>query len=112
MPGPYMGVGAPLFAVFVGRGLDPSAGRRGRRPLQLGESYVPLDVGRHAPMPPRGGARFPGKVSSCGEMRRGEGTPPYGAGIRFVTVVGGGVLDAPHGCYGTPWAAIYGFRAS
>ena len=71
-----------------------------------------LIVGRHAPMPPRGVVRFPGWPGGSRKVRRGEGTPPYGAGIRFVTVVGGGVLDAPHGCYGTPWAAIYGFRAS
>ena len=82
-----------ICLLFSSRPTAP--GRRGRRPLQS-----------------RGVVRFPGWPGGSLKVRRGEGTPPYGAGIRFVTVVGGGVLDAPHGCYGTPWAAIYGFRAS
>ena len=51
-------------------------------------------------MPPRGGARFPGKVSSCGEARRGEDTPPYGAGELCAVIVGAGVPDAPRGTVG------------
>ena len=44
----------------------------------------------------RGGRAGFGVVGRPRRVRRGEGTPPYGAGIRFVTVLGGGVLDAPH----------------
>ena len=47
-------------------------------------------------MPPRGVVRFPGWPGGSRKVRRGEGTPPYGAGTQMATVVGGGVPDAPH----------------
>ena len=62
----------PLLFCIVGRGLDPSAGRRGRRPLQRRPATIPT------PMHTRGGLRAGRPTISRSRHPVGEGFIPPG----------------------------------
>ena len=69
MPGPRAFHNHPLTFHIVGRGLDPSAGRRGRRPLQRWPETIP------APMHVRGGLRAGRPTISRSPPCRGRACP-------------------------------------
>ena len=69
MPGPQPCHCRPFIFCIVGRGLDPSAGRRGRRPLQRWPETIP------APMHVRGGLRAGRPTISRSPPCRGRACP-------------------------------------